>query len=284
MKGYILICDEGTELNWFYATIKASHLQPFSKKVFDNKFARFTARRFIVEKITSCDDENKQVQEITCDISLGMLIHRWKVGEIVHYYDKIFKTMEALRQYERHRRNMFAQFDYLAKYKQKIFDGWIYEYDDSGFLTSKHYKKNGKTIRDVLYSRDTDEISKRNYKKNITTITNKHNQLLNTFPFLRSIEDNSMSSPNPSLFITKIIKRRAEFTTLCASYTEKEGRLCFKYRYRYSPNIYKQCHGILFVYGKCVYWFDKLISYNLQTWYQTPWNFIMRTNKKLKCF
>jgi hypothetical protein len=275
MKGYILLKvsleDEYEYKDWFYVTIKTCHLVPISNEVFNERFALFQSSKFVILKITSCDDKNKFFTEINDAKDIWQRERRdWKVGETVvdNAQTKIFKTMKALRHYLRYERNIFER-------NHNPFSGWIYQYDHYGFLCQKYYKKNNTTLKEIEFSFNTNEITERNFKKNTTTITNKENQLLYTFPFIRTV-----LSQITQIIIRKSIRRRAEIETLAVWY-KKDGQLTEKQRYNHKK-LKREWNGIIFsdwlnIQG--VYWREKFISNNLQKWYQTPPNFINRKNK-----
>jgi hypothetical protein len=278
MKGYILI-KNGDEC--FYLTIQTSQLIPTFKPIINPNYAVYNSSNFLIKRITSCNDETITKTELVNVIdyyhhfTLNVKVGEIKLSETVC----IYKTLKAIR---------------LSLTNDSIRDGWVYEYDNAGFLYNKYRLRHGKRVIDIEYSSNT--IIKRNYFKNETTVTYRD---LSKKP---SIKYPSSKYPFIAQFNHKDYVGKSycvkTFFYISETLYNSDGSLYCKHRYDKKTPTDIWCfwrriirgkdfsfHGITFnsqnnIRG--VFWFGKYVSKNLQKWYHTPWNFTC-TNK-IKCF
>jgi hypothetical protein len=274
MKGYILIRDIENGGEWYYLTIETSHLQSFDKVVVDERFAQYWSSNFIIKKITSCCDKNKKVMEIKNGLSLHRdSIFNAKVGETKNKSKHvIYKTYKPLRYY--------LQFFN----EDSIQNGCIRTYNINGSPYYKKWIKRGKTVKIKEYF--SNRLVTRNFKKNETCVI--ANNFVTTYTCIVFFN-------NTNILPQKIFETRtyyqASFIISSIDYA-MDGKVELRHRYSktHKPSISSKTpdgaqpfHGIIcdVNYKKsAVYWFHKLISYNLQTWYHTPWNFTLRKEKQ----
>jgi hypothetical protein len=282
MKGYIYVYTVDTsKTEDYYLTIQTSSLKPVAEVVVDERFATYQSSNFIIKKITSCSDKTKTLKEIYCNTAGSDSLNYFnaKVGKTITHLQEvpIFKTFKGVKKYYRNFNCDFSQ------------NGWIIWYNADGSLCHKIFVNKGKKIKDVTPIRN--EIVTRHFKKNKTFIRNFSGKVLTTYPFVIQLHmtynegSEMIYYPKPG----KLVFHRTSYLIYDSCNME--------YRFRYSKTHHTQqwmnieaFHGIIFDNSnpektKCsVYWFHKLISYNLQTWYHTPWNITSRTNRKIKCF
>jgi hypothetical protein len=273
MKGYIVVQDweEYRRDEYYYLTIETSYLKPIADVVVDERFATYQSSKFIIKKITNYLDKTKNVKELYCVLPDSFIQFNATIGETKTDLEidgiQIFKTLKGVQ-------------SYLGWFIRK--PGWIKMHDANGSMTFKWLEKNGE-IKDVSYFENA--IVTRNYKKNKTFIKDLSGNIITTYPFITQPDIDGSYDPNPR----KLLFHHTYYII--------EDSCKMEYRYRYSKTHHTEkwsysetYHGIIFdnknSKNKCaVFWFHKLISNNLQTWYQTPWNFTLRIHKiKIKCF
>jgi hypothetical protein len=246
-------------------------LRPTLKPVVNPIYAKYTTSNYTVKKITCYSDKSKKVSEIRTGSCL------YKVGEKYQMYSYdyvfIFATMKGLH----------AEYQYLNNiYEiQDIKNGCLITYLQNGSISSKTYYKNYVGYKGITFN--PHEIFKTNYKKNKTTFYKYNNNKCNfTVSFVVWV-----SHENPKQYDRKEIFAKSQVLILSIIYDEN-GNVKRKNRYTNKFSNEYSYEGILFdseYENKCgVFWCGRYVSKNIQKWYQTPFNFIFRKNKKIKCF
>jgi hypothetical protein len=267
MKAYILL--EDFYQGWFYCRVETKCLIPIAKQVVNADYAQYVPVDYTIKKITSFENKTKNIKKITTS-----RIYTFRVGEsygnespILLYMFKTFKGL--LAKY----RNMF-----LIPIPNK--NGCVSTYHGDGHLQLKEFLKNGVKYKEIWDDRY--DICKHNLKKNKTTIINKVSATIQTFPSIVWVSPN-----NPNQVMCKKIYRNCN--VVGDFYYSDNRRLQRKKSFKNN-----KLQGIIIIdttdfyyknkHKSGVYWSGRYVSKNLQTWYQTPLNFIFRKNNKIKCF